>query len=249
MKIRSLGVLAILMILTFSSFNKKGYDPLEQSRIISENTYMDVTEVSNVQWREYMSWCEKEYGKESKEYVATFPDENVWEGKKFEAIQKYYLRHTAYDNYPVVGISYKQATAYCRWRANRINEGLRINTKNNKTLPTYSCRLPSKEEWTELATRESFDLSISTAKDFSIIQIKPTGVEEKNDITAPVNSLRQSASGFFNLLGNVAEMVAEKGIAKGGSWQHRIDEIAIEKNFEYTKPTNWIGFRCVLEKK
>jgi hypothetical protein len=63
------------------------------------------------------------------------------------------------------------------------------------------------------------------------------------DVTAPVNSYNKSLFGLYNMLGNVAEMVQEKGI--GGSWRNNLEECRVGKNQEYTKPTAWLGFRCV----
>jgi hypothetical protein len=51
----------------------------------------------------------------------------------------------------------------------------------------------------------------------------------------------------YNLIGNVAEMVLEKGIAKGGSWKHSIVESKIENRLIYDSPKVWLGFRCVCE--
>ena len=41
-------------------------------------------------------------------------------------------------------------------------------------------------------------------------------------------------------------MTSEKGIAKGGSWIHTEEETTVEKDFNYQKPTKWLGFRCVF---
>lgn len=53
--------------------------------------------------------------------------------------------------------------------------------------------------------------------------------------------------GLFNLLGNVAEMVAEKGVAKGGSWKDEFSDSRITNRQTYTEPSEKIGFRCVCE--
>jgi hypothetical protein len=55
--------------------------------------------------------------------------------------------------------------------------------------------------------------------------------------------------GISDMIGNVAEMVLEKGIAKGGSWNHTLEESAINSRQYYNKPENWLGFRCVCEVK
>jgi formylglycine-generating enzyme required for sulfatase activity len=38
----------------------------------------------------------------------------------------YYLRHPAYRDYPVVGVSWLQATEFCKWRSDRVNEGILV---------------------------------------------------------------------------------------------------------------------------
>lgn len=53
--------------------------------------------------------------------------------------------------------------------------------------------------------------------------------------------------GFYDMIGNVAEMVAEKGVAKGGSWMHYLDFSKIHLTQTYTTPSSWLGFRSVCE--
>lgn len=224
------------------SFNKKGFDPLESSRIISENTFLDVAEVSNVNWREYMSWTENKKGATSNEYLATLPDSTVWQGEKFEPLKQYYLRHAAYDHYPVVGVSHEQAEAYCTWRADRINETMKLQ----KSHLTFSCRLPSKAEWEKLVLSDMWGATTFKTEHHNLQKVSDDGVVEQNDITSPVKSFTPSLNGFYNLIGNVAEMLTEKGLAKGASWQHTQFDVSIDQDYTYTKPTNWLGFRCVL---
>lgn len=236
----------LLVSLAFFSFAKKGFDPLAITGVIAENTFLDVAEVSNLNWREYMSWNEKKYGKESKEYLACTPDENVWEGDKFKPMKALYLKHNSYDNYPVVGVSYEQAMAYCNWRAERINEAVKLQNKKSKV--TYSCRLPTKAEWEKLANKETYHFEPYKTTNHNLQQVTEDGVVHENDLTSPVKSFTPTLNVFYNLIGNVAEMVAEEGVAKGASWQHTAIDVKVENDYNYTQPTNWIGFRCVLER-
>jgi formylglycine-generating enzyme required for sulfatase activity len=237
----------LLAAFTFFSFAKKGFDPLAITGVIAEDTFLDVAEVSNLNWREYMSWNAQQFGKESKEYLASLPDVTVWEGKKFEPVKAHYLTNVAYNDYPVVGISHQQAMDYCSWRADRINEIMGRNKK--KTNVTYSCRLPTKAEWEKLVSSEvGFD--DIKRRDLNNLQfVNNDGTIKENDITSPVKSFTPTLNVYYNLVGNVAEMVAEKGIAKGASWQHLNTEFSIEKDYKYTGPTKWLGFRCVIELK
>ena len=52
------------------------------------------------------------------------PDTNVWRSKLAynEPFVEYYFRHPAYQDYPVVGVNWLQATDYAAWRTDRVNE-------------------------------------------------------------------------------------------------------------------------------
>lgn len=52
---------------------------------------------------------------------------------------------------------------------------------------------------------------------------------------------------LYNMFGNVAEMTSEKGIAKGGSFVHTLEECAADRVQVYDSPQAWLGFRCVAE--
>jgi formylglycine-generating enzyme required for sulfatase activity len=87
--------------------------------------YMDETEVTNQYWLDYLHWISMVYGDSYPElYTRALPDTLVWRDKMAynEPYVEYYLRHPAYQDYPVVGVNWLQANDYCAWRTDRVNE-------------------------------------------------------------------------------------------------------------------------------
>lgn len=91
---------------------------------IEENWGIDQTECTNFNWLEFLLWTSEVYGKNSPEYNAILPDTAAWKtlGHSYEDYDSHYLRHPAYRNFPVVGVSYQQMQAYCQWRSDRFFE-------------------------------------------------------------------------------------------------------------------------------
>ncbi|RZK81274.1 MAG: gliding motility lipoprotein GldJ, partial [Pedobacter sp.] len=86
--------------------------------------YMDETEVSNTNWLEYLNWIRTNYPADYEYYYDELPDTLVWR-RPLSYNEPYvdnYLRHPAYQDYPVVGVSWEQADRYCAWRTDRVNE-------------------------------------------------------------------------------------------------------------------------------
>ena len=98
-------------------------------RVTVSTFYMDETEVTNHFWLEYLRWLERVHGESNPEIVdRALPDTLAWREKLAynEPLVKYYLRHPAYRDYPVVGVSWRQANEFCKWRTDRVNEGILI---------------------------------------------------------------------------------------------------------------------------
>ena len=92
--------------------------------------YLDETEVTNADYMEYVFWINRMYGQSYPEvYKKALPDTLVWRDKLGynEPYVDGYLRHPAFRNYPVVGVSWQQATDYCAWRSDRVNERILID--------------------------------------------------------------------------------------------------------------------------
>lgn len=88
--------------------------------------YMDETEVSNTNWLEYLNWIRRNYPTDAQYYYEELPDTLVWRRPLSfnEPYVNNYLRHPAYKDYPVVGVTAQQAERYCAWRTDMVNEKL-----------------------------------------------------------------------------------------------------------------------------
>jgi formylglycine-generating enzyme required for sulfatase activity len=99
-------------------------------RVTVSSFYMDQTEVSNVDYLEYLYWINRVYGIDfPRIYDKALPDTLVWRSKLAfnEPLVETYLRHPAYQDYPVVGVNWLQARDYCAWRTDRVNEQILVS--------------------------------------------------------------------------------------------------------------------------
>lgn len=97
-------------------------------RVTIESFYMDQTEVTNLDYREYLYWLSRVFVSYPEVYKNALPDTLVWRSKMAfnEPYVEYYFRHPSYNTYPVVGVNWLQANDYCSWRTDRVNESILI---------------------------------------------------------------------------------------------------------------------------
>ena len=95
--------------------------------------YLDESEVTNSEYLFYLEWMEKVFPPSDENYKNIYqsavPDTLVWRDVlgSNELLTENYLRHPSYADYPVVGVSWIQATQYCKWRSDRVNEKILMN--------------------------------------------------------------------------------------------------------------------------
>lgn len=259
------SILFIVILLSFAFQQNTVFRPPGTVQIV-ENFFFDENEITNMDWKEYVSFQKNNYGTSSEMYINTLPDTTVWITKDGNPSTPYintYYQHPAYNNYPVVGISYGQATAYCKWRTEAVKKML--NANNIVGPKDFFYRLPSKTEWELIANggfsektkkkiahkkikvQHLYNMKYKT-REKQLATIRDTFQSNGIYLPAPVKAYLPNKHGVYNLFGNVAEMVTEKGIAKGGSWTHYYGDIVpTNKDISYENPTSWLGFRCVCE--
>ena len=93
-----------------------------------QSFYMDETEVTNLMYSEYLHWLKKLFPPSDENYKNIYsgavPDTLVWRNRLGynEVMTNNYLRHPAFSDYPVVGVSWIQAVEFSNWRTDRVNE-------------------------------------------------------------------------------------------------------------------------------
>jgi gliding motility-associated lipoprotein GldJ len=97
--------------------------------------YMDECEVSNIDYLEYLNWLKRVFVDDGKPFKGVYeralPDEKCWrtpDGYMEDQVREYF-RSPAYRYYPVVGVSWIQATEYAEWRTDRVNEKILADNK------------------------------------------------------------------------------------------------------------------------
>lgn len=83
-----------------------------------------------------------------KEMINVYPDTLAWISDYTysfnDPLTEKYFWHPAYDNYPVVGVNWSQAKAFCVWRTEKLNSFMKTK-KGEPSLAEF--RLPTETEW------------------------------------------------------------------------------------------------------
>jgi sulfatase modifying factor 1 len=147
--------------------------------------------------------------------VNIYPDTTCWvndfENSYNEPYVRMYFSHGGYNDYPVVGVSWDQANAFCNWRTDYLKRSL---GKMAAYVEPY--RLPTEAEW-EYASRAGVnknkypwegDLPLTEKDGCFYANFKPMEgnyVKDGNLITAKVGTYAPNDFGLYDMAGNVSE--------------------------------------------
>jgi len=153
-----------------------------------------------------------------REAVEVYPDTTVWirdfNYSYNEPMHDQYFYHRAYDDYPVVGVTQKQAKAFCDWRTKYENDA-RKTKKNKDRVSRY--RLPTEAEW-EYAARGGLESATfpwggpyaKNDRGCFLANFKPNRGDYAADqalYTVEAKSFDPNDYGLYNMAGNVAEWI------------------------------------------
>jgi formylglycine-generating enzyme len=227
---------------------------------INDSLYASKFEVTNKQYITFLNFLKQ--SNQADKYLTAQIDTAQWRDELTynEPYAQYYHTHPAYMNYPVVNISYEGATLFCEWLTDQ------YNSNDKRKFKKVKFRLPSELQWTTAAKGGNSTANypwkgtdLQTKKGLYRCNFRRAtevgmGVvgklNDNADVTAPSQSYWPNKYGLYNMSGNVAEMLIEKGQTKGGSWQDIAEAMKIENNGKYASfdtPMPSIGFRHFMD--
>ena len=164
--------------------------------------------------------------REVKIYPSTLDYQSDYAYANNETDATFNYEHVAHDDYPVVGITWEQANAFCHWRTHIMNSFLR--SQNQPLLPDF--RLPTETEW-EYAARGGYGMSpypwggpyTRNIKGCFLANFKPLRGNYTADGGLKAIKVRQynpNNYGLYDMAGNVAEWTSTVFDETSTSYSH-----------------------------
>ncbi len=232
-----------------------------QRQITISAFYMDETEITNNEYRQFTDatkmigsaaelaepigrkdsvrqWLLDEFDKDYTDidYVEViYPDTLAW-NRDFtyaynEPLVENYFWHPAFDDYPVVGVNWYAAQAFCMWRTLLYNE----YRQEQELAPMPRFRLPTEAEW-EYAARGGFEHKIypwdgpyiRNSRGCYLANFKPQRgdyISDNFEYTCPAASYWPNDYGLYCMPGNVSEWCEDHFEESGYTYAHDLNPI------------------------
>ena len=233
---------------------------------LKDSLYIDVEPVTNAAYRDFLRFIETGYSPKTKDTLYKIPSygvdlQGIFKYMKKVGVDKTYLKQMTpprevrlswkmqlsdyfenplYDRFPVVFVTYKMAKEFCEWRTLITMLNYASLSKNPKQRSKYYTkiryRLPTVDEMTYALTKFK-DNIYANYKIFADIET----------FTMPAYPQKKKKLEFVYFPRNVAEYTTQENVAFGLSWFDRDTTETYIKTVTYSRPSDWLGFRCVCE--
>lgn len=241
---------------------------------VDKDVYFDETEVDVGSWLSYYTWVLGNYGYNAA--LKVLPDSTaitpeLWsyisnqspylledigrytsepigffkkpfkENKTF-GIRTDILEYRKLLDMPITGLTYEQVVNFCKWRSIHFAAG------------KFTFRLPTVSEWKNFALKGLSDKETINGCRDSLVEKKCNcplfnySYDKSQVKINTIGSYPSQKSGGFEVFGNVSEMTAEKGDARGGNYLLNARQCHIDSIQHYNKAESWLGFRCIAVK-
>ena len=201
------------------------------------------------------------------DWVALLPEEY----RDLSPTKLFQTGHPEGEEAPVVNISYEAAILFCEW----LTEVYNASDHRKKKFKAVRFRLPAEQEWMEAARfgynfegtpypwggpyyRNSKGCLLANFNPYLISQsdsvalFSPSGNPESPGedgafFPVSVSSYHPNRADLYNMSGNVAEMIQEEGVTKGGGWQDPAYYMQISSRNTVELPSPNVGFRIYVD--
>ena len=204
-------------------------------RVTVNSFYLDRAEVTNIAYKEYIDWLRNNFNKPELIYIykTALPDSLVWRDPLAynEPLVEEYFHAPAFHNYPVVGVSWKQANEYCLWRTNRVNENILF-------AKGYILNAPDKKG----KSSEPTDIKKTTAKGKTLKNAALPPATSKPNQETSVDSALLSPSWVKNIFDTKSYKIGEytpQNEPKNKSRKNAINEGILFPEFRLPTEAEW----------
>ena len=163
------------------------------------------------------------------EIINVYPNTDVWASdfpnSQTDMMVDQYFKSPAFDDYPVVGVSWKQACAYANWKT--LTDKRRTVSFMRDFKAPYT--LPSEAQWIHAAIGQIkgdsmlSDIRLFNSKEVLDVNFKQDEGNYTDDgasYTVPVMSYAPNKWGLYNMLGNVNEWLLDAYNASAYAFAH-----------------------------
>ena len=255
----------------FCNYVPSGHSVIDGDTISVQSFYMSKTEITNIQYQEFIYSLMKNNDEEK---LAIAKVDSLEWGRIFKTFSgeqygKFYHKHPAYHSYPTVNVSREGAELFCEWLTVKYDSLSNGELKLKFRIPsraewmraargdhheyTYSWKGPflRNSKGTIIANFVRLgERNVSRNKvtgRFEIVIIPPVHLSNLSspDVTAPAKSYWPNEYGFYNMNGNVSEMISDGEFAVGGDWRAPGYDVRNESIKPFTGAHPTVGFRIV----